>query len=279
MPELPEVHTVATRLDVALRGATVAGVTLLRPDVVRADSRDLAARLRGRTVERVGRHGKQIVWRFAPDLELRVHLGMTGNLVLVPRRAPVEPHTHVRFRFRDRDVEARFRDPRRFGGLWIPGGDAGRGRFSAPLGPDALDIAPAGFRRVLDRPRQVKAVLLDQSAIAGLGNIYVDEALHRAGVHPLRPARDLDPRSVARLHRAVRRVLAEAIAAGGSSVRDYRDADGEEGWFQIRHRVYGREGEPCGRCGGPVARIVVAARSTHLCPACQPAPRRRRSAR
>lgn len=272
MPELPEVQTVVTRLDEVVRGAEIESVRLLRRDVVRHGPRDLGRRLRGRTVERVDRHGKQIVWRLIPDEELRVHLGMTGNLVLAAPDAPLLPHTHVRIRFRGLDPEVRFRDPRRFGGLWLAGRAAGAGRFSSTLGPDALAVDRATFRRLLDRRRQIKALLLDQTAIAGLGNIYVDEALHRAGIHPTLPASDLDDRAVGALRNAMRRVLREAIAAGGSSLRDYRGADDEPGWFQVRHRVYGREGEPCRRCRTPIERFVLATRSTHVCPECQPAP-------
>ncbi len=279
MPELPEVHTVATRLDAALRGATVATVRVLRPDIVRHGPRDLGPRLSGRAIDRVDRHGKQVVCRLAPDLELRVHLGMTGNLAVVPGDAPVLPHTHVRMTFLGRDDELRFRDPRRFGGLWLAGSGVAAGRFSVALGPDALAIDLPTFRAVLSRRKRVKALLLDQSAIAGLGNIYVDEALHRAGIHPLRIAAGLEPRRVAGLHAAVADVLAEAIAAGGSSLRDYRGADGEPGWFQVAHRVYGREGRPCTTCARPIRRIVVATRSTHLCTRCQPAPRPRRRRR
>ena len=277
MPELPAVHTVTTRLDAELRGSTVASVRVLRPDIVRHGPRDLGRRLAGRAIDRIDRHGKQIVCRLAPDVELRVHLGMTGNLAVVPRVAALLPHTHVRMTFAGRDDELRFRDPRRFGGLWLVEGGIAGGRFSIPLGPDALAIDLPTFRSVLARPKRIKALLLDQSAIAGLGNIYVDEALHRAGIHPLRIASGLDHRRAERLHGEVRAVLDEAIAAGGSSLRDYRGADGEPGWFQVEHRVYGREGEPCTTCGRPIRRILVATRSTHLCTRCQPAPRPRRA--
>lgn len=273
MPELPEVQTVVAHLDAELRGATIETATVVRPDVVLRGARDLGRRLAGHEIVRVDRHGKQIVCRIGPDLELRVHLGMTGNLAVVSRSSAVLPHTHVRMTFRRRDDELRFRDPRRFGGLWLVDGDVAAGRFSAPLGPDALAVEFPEFRRILGRRRRIKALLLDQSAIAGLGNIYVDEALHRAGIHPLRSAARLGSGRVRRLHESMRAVLAEAIAAGGSSLRDYRGADGEPGWFQVEHRVYGREGEPCVACARPIRRIVVATRSTHLCTRCQPAPR------
>lgn len=270
MPELPEVHTVATGLDRALAGARVESVRVLRRDVVKRGARSLAKLLRGRRIAAFERHGKQILWRFEPEATVRVHLGMTGNLVRAPKDARLAPHTHLRVALRDRDDEVRFVDPRRFGGLWVEGpGGAPAGRFSSALGPDALSIGAVAFREVLARDRQIKPLLLDQRAIAGLGNIYVDETLYRARVHPKTPASALDRDGCARVRRAMRAVLREAIAAGGSSVRDYRDAEGAAGWFQVKHRVYGREGEPCRRCRTPIASEVVGARTTRYCPSCQ----------
>jgi formamidopyrimidine-DNA glycosylase len=275
VPELPEVETVASGLDARLRGAVVASVLVLRRDVVRPGARSFGRALVGKTVRRVRRHGKRIIWDLdPPGAELNVHLGMTGNLLLVVADAPLAAHTHLRMRFSGRSDELRFRDPRRFGGLWLThrGRAARRGRFSRPLGPDALSIGAAQFRELLKRRRRIKALLMDQESIAGMGNIYCDESLFRARVHPLTPASDLDSRRVAALLRAMRSVLNQSIAASGSSLRDYRDAVGEPGWFRVRHRVYDREGKPCTRCATPIERIVAASRSTHYCPRCQPEP-------
>lgn len=271
MPELPEVQTVATRLDGALRGAKVSRVRLFRTDVVKRGPGDLSDSLEGKSITRIGRHGKRLIWTLEPDAELVFHLGMTGNLVLAEQDAPLPRHTHMVISFDGLDREVRFRDPRRFGGVWLAGdrGAAATGRFSASLGPDALQVRLAEFRRIMSRRRQVKAVLLDQSVIAGLGNIYCDEALHLARIHPLTRASSLRDDRVTALLRSVRRVLRAAIAAGGSSLRDYCNADGEPGWFQVRHRVYGREGLACRRCGARIRRITVASRSTHVCPRCQ----------
>jgi len=271
MPELPEVHTVVTRLDGALRGAVVESVELFRNDVVKRGRPQTVRAIAGRTVLDVVRHGKRIEWRLAPHGSLYVHLGMTGNLLLEPCDAPIFPHTHIRIRFRDFDREVRFRDPRRFGGVWTDDARSGRagGRFSTDLGPDALSVRLPGFRTALARRREVKALLLDQGVVAGLGNIYADESLHRARIHPRRLGASLAGHEVAELLAAIRTVLRAAIRAGGSSLRDYRNADGEPGWFQIRHRVYGRAGEPCRRCGTAIVSEVVAARTTHYCPRCQ----------
>jgi len=271
MPELPEVQTVVARLDSRLRGAVVASVHLLRRDVVKHGPRSLHEALARRTVRRIRRHGKRIIWELDPATEFNVHLGMTGNLLLVPGGAPVGDHTHLRMRFAGIDDELRFRDPRRFGGVWLSesGTTGQQGRFSKPLGPDALEIRLPEFRKLMRRNRQIKALLLDQQSIAGMGNIYCDESLYRARVHPLTSASTLSDVVVARLLRSIRAVLRAAIRAGGSSLRDYRDADGQQGWFQIRHRVYGREGLPCRRCGTKIRRVVVASRSTSFCPRCQ----------
>jgi len=275
VPELPEVETVASGLDARLRGAVVESVRLLRRDIVKTGPRSFGSVLVGKRVRRVRRHGKRIIWDLdPPGAELNVHLGMTGNLLLVVADAPLADHTHLRMRFTGRPDELRFRDPRRFGGMWITNGgrDARRGRFSRPLGPDALSIRLAQFRELLRRRRRIKALLMDQQSIAGMGNIYCDESLFRARIHPLTPASDLDPARVAALLRSMRSVLSRAIAAGGSSLRDYRDAVGEPGWFRLEHRVYDREGQPCPRCATPIERIVAASRSTHFCPRCQPEP-------
>lgn len=277
MPELPEVQTVAARLDGALRGARITRVELLRDDIVKQGPKGLPGLLTGRTVGKIDRHGKRILWFLEPEGRLNVHLGMTGHLVLRPVRSAMERHTHLTIRFRGMREEVRFTDPRRFGGVWwSAGGDkpGGEGRFSAPLGPDALRIRLPEFRNLMSRDRQLKALLLDQSAIAGLGNIYTDEALHRAGIHPMVKASALDDDRVRRLLQQIRQVLRAAIRARGSTLRDYVDADGAAGGYQARHKVYGREGLPCCKCGTSVTRIVIASRSTHLCPRCQTPPDR-----
>jgi formamidopyrimidine-DNA glycosylase len=208
---------------------------------------------------------------------------MSGQILVSPRDAPPATHTHLRLELADRPDEIRFRDARRFGGAWVrPAGApaeetvARRGRRGlGALGPDALAVRLPDFRRLLARDRQIKALLLDQGAVSGIGNIYCDEALFQARVHPLRKASSLPQDRVEALHGALRGILHRAIRAGGSTLRDYVDATGAAGSFRERHRVYGREGEPCPRCGTRIARIPVAGRSTHLCRRCQRAPRPR----
>ncbi|MBD3867248.1 MAG: bifunctional DNA-formamidopyrimidine glycosylase/DNA-(apurinic or apyrimidinic site) lyase [Acidobacteria bacterium] len=268
MPELPEVETVARTLRPALEGAVLRSVSVLEPGIIRHGPKRLGTKLRGRELTAIRRHGKRLTFEFDPDLPMYVHLGMTGSLMLAEPGLSKEKHTHLVFRFEGDTPEMRFVDPRRFGGVWI--GDPASGRFSADLGPDALEIGLREFRSIFSRNRQAKALLMDQGTLAGMGNIYCDEALFRAGIHPLSRGIDLEREQVARLHGAMKKILKDAIAHRGSTIRDYRDSSGSEGSFQSRHQVYGREGEPCQSCGTALLRIQVASRSTHLCPSCQP---------
>ena len=267
MPELPEVETVARTLRPVLEGAVVRSVSVLEKTIVRHGPKRLGARLGGKILKTVRRHGKQLTFDFDPEPALHVHLGMTGSLMLVEPGVAREKHTHLVFRFEGDGPEMRFVDPRRFGGVWL--GDPASGRFSAGLGPDALEVGLREFRSIFSRNRQAKALLMDQGTLAGMGNIYCDEALFRSGIHPLTRGIDIPGDQVAGLHRTMKKILKEAIVARGSTIRDYRDSSGTAGSFQSRHQVYGREGEPCIRCGTAIIRIRIASRSTHLCPSCQ----------
>ena len=292
MPELPEVETIARGLAAALIGATVCDVPHARADYVRPTPPGTLRLLAGSPITDVSRHGKRLTVQLG-GARLLIHLGMSGRLLLTDATTPRPPHTHLVLRFTGRSEELRLCDPRRFGGVWVYANGAGgahgtvanrratvaqpprarNGAHPGPLGPDALSIRWPVFRAVLSRARQMKALLLDQKAIAGLGNIYVDEALWAAQIHPLTQARTIPERDARRLHRALRRILKRAIEHGGSTLRDYRDAAGGEGAFQRLHRVYGREGKPCSRCGASIERQQIAGRSTHICPRCQRRPR------
>lgn len=261
MPELPEVETVARMLAPRLRGLRVRRVRVLAPEIVEGDARQLGQRLRGRVIEQVSRRGKYLIVRLDGAV-LTLHLGMTGRLRWGGRAGP---HTRAIFVF-DRG-RLLFDDPRKFGRIGAGGGPSPR---TSKLGPEALAITARELAARLSRRRApIKTLLMDQRVLAGVGNIYSDEALFRAGIHPLTPAGRLPLAAVKRLHRAIRRVLREAIAAGGSSVSDYVNADDEPGWFQLEHRVYRRTGLPCLRCGASIQRIVIAQRSAHFCPRCQ----------
>ncbi|NLX14195.1 MAG: bifunctional DNA-formamidopyrimidine glycosylase/DNA-(apurinic or apyrimidinic site) lyase [Phycisphaerales bacterium] len=281
MPELPEVETVARGVGRHIAGLTVEWVHLERKDIVYGHPAPLCAALRGRRVQKVVRRGKQVHLDLVGGACLIVHLGMTGKLLVADRDEPIARHTHLRLTFRRRRIELRFVDPRRFGRIWLildaePDGPW-IGRRPPPVAADPLRISLADFRDLLNRDRQIKALLLDQQPLSGVGNIYCDEALYRAGIHPGTRAADLDASMVGRLWRALRRVLNESIAAGGTTVSDYRSADNTTGWYQHKLRVYQRTGHPCRQCGTRIQRIAVAGRGTFICPQCQPVSRRRGS--
>ena len=271
MPELPEVETVVRTLRPALLGKTIRAVELLRNDILFPVGTDLPALLGGRTVVSIDRRGKKILIRVDSGQCLCVHLGMTGRLTIEPGDAPVRKHTHLRLDLGS--AELRFCDPRRFGGIWWLGCDDSPANG---LGPEPLTLRPAQLARTLARTRRaIKTALLDQSLIAGLGNIYADESLFLAGIHPLTPANRLTPEQIRGLSRAIKLTLRRAIRHGGSTLRDYVDVNGQSGRYQNRHRAYARTGLPCSRCRTPIERIVLSGRSTHFCPTCQapfPAP-------
>jgi len=274
MPELPEVQTIVSQLRPVLEGRVIESMILHQSKVVRRGRKMIVARLAGRTVEQVRREGKWIVIRLRPTAELVFHLGMTGRLLMEPADSPPAKHTHARFRLRGRGDELRFRDPRRFGGIWFFNEDeieAARRRRA--LGPDALTIRVSVLRQICRRSRQIKALLMDQRAISGLGNIYCDEAAFSARIRPATVASDLTDNQVRDLACSIRGTLRRAIDSGGSTLRDYRKVDGTEGAFQQAHNVYGREGLPCRRCGRLIVRVQLAGRSTHFCPQCQKEPK------
>lgn len=258
MPELPEVETIVRSLAPRLAGRRILEARFRAPRVLRgAPEPDLA----GCRIASVTRQGKHILLHTDRGV-LAVHLGMTGRLLL-----DAEPTPYIRAEFQLDGCALLFEDVRQFGRMaW---GETLPPNVAA-LGPDALGVGEQEFAgRLRSRRGRVKGLLLRQDVVSGLGNIYVDEALHRAGIHPLAEASRLSAARLRRLHAAVREVLSEAVAAGGSSISDYVDADGRRGGFQERHRVYGRAGKPCLTCGRPVEKMVVAQRGTHLCPHCQ----------
>ncbi|CTQ33459.1 bifunctional DNA-formamidopyrimidine glycosylase/DNA-(apurinic or apyrimidinic site) lyase [Jannaschia rubra] len=282
MPELPEVETVRRGLTPALAGARLSRVEVNRPDLRWPFPEDMAARLTGTAITGLGRRSKYLLMHLDTGETLIVHLGMSGRMV-VDDRTPgafhhpagwLPQHDHVVFHT-EAGARVVFNDARRFGAmdLW-PTDDIENHWLIAKLGPEPLGNAFHGDHLVQafgGRKTSVKAALLDQRVVAGLGNIYVSEALHRAGIAPTRKAGRIARPRVAALVPAIRDVLTEAIAAGGSSLRDHRQADGELGYFQHSFRVYDREGRPCPTpdCSGNIRRIVQSGRSTFHCPACQ----------
>ena len=262
MPELPEVETV-TRSLAPLVGRRIVTAEFRNLRILRGGDPDrMAASLQGRRIGTVQRYGKFIVVTLREGGFLLVHLGMTGRLLL---GGPAGKHTHAIFTF-DRGVLL-FDDSRQFGSIQFSEEFPQR---VARLGPEPLEVAFDTFAPALKRHKtRVKALLLNQTFLRGIGNIYADEALFRAGIHPLALASRLRADRVRKLYDAIGEVLREAIEAGGSSISDYVDARGRKGFFQFSHRVYQRTGEPCVNCGAPIRRTLVAQRSSHFCPACQ----------
>ncbi len=289
MPELPEVETVANGVDARIRGDRIDEVWFSsKREPMKTPPAAMAKALTGRTVERVHRVGKHIVFDFAPEpkrdpIQWIVHLGMTGRLVVADPAVPRPPHTHgvlvLRSGQGSRFKELRFVDARRFGRMGIhviektdekTQDEAAESLGFRGPGTEPLRVSKVDFRKLFHgRRTSIKAALLNQSLLHGVGNIYADESLFRAKIRPRRMASRLTAGELDRLHAAVQKVLREAIRLGGSSVSDYVDAAGERGFFQLRHSVYMRTGQPCLVCGTPIRRIVVAGRGTHYCPVCQ----------
>ena len=277
VPELPEVETIRRQLAPLLEGRRLERVEILdwrwsRP----LEPRELADALEGRRVEGLGRRGKYLVWNLDDDVHLVQHLRMTGAVLFDPDPEP--PHTRVRIEL-GQGHRLAIVDPRRFGtGELLIGHEALEAFFAARLGLEPLDeLFTAEHLRAQARGRTapVKAFLLDQRRIAGVGNIYADEALFRAGIHPLRPAGRLSRKQYGRLRETTIAALQAGIDARGATIDDFRHVDGVSGSFQNQFLVHRREGEPCGTCGTAIVKMVVAGRGTYVCEICQPRPRRK----
>jgi formamidopyrimidine-DNA glycosylase len=308
MPELPEVETIRRQLGPLVEGRRLVGMEILDPRWTRPHAPDeLKAALLGRRIQSLGRRGKYLTWRFEGDVHLVQHLRMTGGVLCEPRAG--QPHIRVRLALgpaadgtgshrdwhpgsaaeaepargagRKRRLRLVIVDPRRFGtGQLVLGSTALEDFFAGRLGLEPLDERfTAEHLRGLARGRSapIKALLLDQRRIAGVGNIYANEALFRAGIHPLRPAGRLSSDQHLRLRGAVIQALRAGIDARGASIDDFRHLDGLRGSFQEQFLVHDRAGEPCERCGTTIVKMVVAGRASYVCERCQPRPRRRRT--
>ncbi len=296
MPELPEVETIARGLASRVTGDIIESVWLgSKPEPLKSPAAEIVATLESHRIAGVRRVGKHIVFDLEPTggvgrapspakgrnrsrgpssrkkagegarptrSQWIVHLGMTGRMLVCPPDSETAKHTHLVAKLAS-GRELRFVDPRRFGRLSVA-------RDFEASGSEPLEVQKDHFVSLFQgRKTPIKSALLNQKLLRGVGNIYADESLFRAGVRPRRRASSLTREDLRRLYPAVQQVLREAIALGGSSVSDYVDADGEEGFFQLQHRVYGREGEPCLVCKTPIKRVVIAGRSSHYCPKCQ----------
>lgn len=292
MPELPEVETVARGLRLSILGRCIVSVTLGKTDFI-DDPAALEQHLPGRRISAVERYGKFMLLRLAPPKRpesfasnaveakngdsgpgsLLVHLGMTGHIAPLPAARPLEKHTHVCFLLDD-GRELRYTDARRFGRMAFLQGSALEEELQG-FGADPLLVSAEEFTsRMRGHRARIKALLLDQGVLRGVGNIYADESLWKAKIHPARLGSQLTIKQARTLHRVLRDILEKAIVLRGSSISDFLDAAGEPGEYQRHHRAYGREGKRCYRCGKGIRRAIVAGRSSYFCPHCQPAPRR-----
>lgn len=286
MPELPEVETIARGLHKRVTGDAIESVWLgSKPQTMKSPPAEITRTLEHTRIDRVRRMGKHIVFDLerngvpraqppakgrrplpplGPNSQWIVHLGMTGRMVVCEPADEVVKHTHAIVKLAS-GRELRFIDPRRFGRLSV----ASQGDFET-AGAEPLEVRKERFVELFrGRKTPIKSALLNQKLLRGVGNIYADESLFRAGLRPRRRVSTISRAQLEKLYHAVQEVLKEAIGLGGSSISDYVDADGDEGFFQLQHRVYGREGEPCLVCKTPVKRVVIAGRSSHYCPRCQ----------
>ena len=271
MPELPEVETIVRGLSPKIKGLRVASFKIFLPTILRTGNASLLRKLRGKLVTEVRRRGKMILIELEENLCLLFHLKMTGSLLFCPRKDPYDKHVHFLLMFKGQEKELRFRDVRKFGFIsCLPSSDIHLSEELRNLGPEPLEIGYLRFEEILKkRKARVKSLLLGQNFIAGIGNIYADEILFGAKIHPLTSASLLKKKDKERLWKAMREVLKKAIKKRGSSIQNYKDEEGKLGAFQNFHQVYGREGLSCSRCGEKIERLRLSARSSFFCPNCQ----------
>lgn len=273
MPELPEVETVKRSLEKKIVGCKFSGLKVFMPKIVKAGEADeVANAIAGQKIVRMGRRGKYLLVYLENNLVLVIHLRMTGQLVCTSPEQELARHTHVVFNL-DNGSELRFVDQRQFGRIYLLQAnalDVLSGLKNMGLEPFDPEFTKEYFKKQLrNRRTKIKPLLLEQSFVAGIGNIYADEALHRALIHPERPAYSLHTREASRLYQAIKEVLEEGIANRGTSIKDYVDGEGQAGENQYQLRVYGRENQPCGKCKKTIRRIKVGGRSSYFCAKCQ----------
>jgi formamidopyrimidine-DNA glycosylase len=271
MPELPEVETVVRRLQSSLLDKKIQKVQILTPKIVRPASGRFTKELQGAIIREIRRKGKFILMDLDPEGTLVLHLKMTGQVLLVNKSEPIDQYTHLIFSFFSSAQQMRYRDVRKFGFFDLVSGlEAGIPPYLNKVGPDPFELSPKEFFQLIHKHNKtIKGLLLDQSVVSGLGNIYVDESLYLTGMHPQIKASSLSPGQAKNLFRNIKKILLHAIRHQGSTLRNFRSPDGSAGGYQRFHRVYRRGGQPCPLCQTPIQRIIVAGRGTHYCASCQ----------
>ncbi len=270
MPELPEVETIVRGLRKSVLDKKIKAIKVIPSRVLQNSPAYLKRNLSGHKITGVNRRGKNIIIHLSGGNLILIHLGMTGNLFYLKRSIPLDKHNYLELKFSDNTI-LRFRDVRKFGKFKLTKSSPQKKLEDLRrLGPEPLEISKDAFIQLLQKRKgKIKPTLLNQKVIAGIGNIYADEALFEAKIHPEEKTCDLSADRLIKLHRAVKRILKKAIEAGGSSVDNYLDLEGEKGFFQLHHKVYGKEDRPCPRCKTRIKRIVLNQRSSHFCPKCQ----------
>jgi formamidopyrimidine-DNA glycosylase len=269
MPELPEIETLAGQLRARITGSTIEKARASNASILNVAAAAFARRLAGQKIAGIIRQGKYIGLDLGAG-RLWFHLGMSGQLILAPAVPEGAKHVHVVMSIRPQGQVLYFRDPRRFGRVLLHDSKAPLPKRLVIVGPDPFQVSADDFAgKMRGRSARIKSLLLNQTLVAGLGNIYADESLHRAGIDPRKRANRLPLERLLTLHAKVCETLAEALACGGSTIEDYRHLDGNLGGFQKRHRVYGKLGKPCPACATPIRRVVISGRSSYFCPACQ----------
>jgi formamidopyrimidine-DNA glycosylase len=272
MPELPEVETIVKGLQKTVVGRKIKSINVIFPGIVKQETEKFRKNAEKTKIVKVRRRGKYILIDLSNGKTILAHLGMTGNFLLVKSSSPWNKHDHLIIRFYENHKELRYNDQRKFGKLKsFPTCKEENVSELKKLGPESLNISASDFVDLFEKRKgRIKSALLNQQIIAGLGNIYADESLFEAKIHPAQRIDKLSPPRLKRLHQAIQKILRKAIKAGGSSIENYYDINGEVGSFQLQHKVYGREGLPCKKCGTEIKRIKISQRSSYFCPKCQP---------
>ena len=270
MPELPEVETIVRGLKKTVLGKKIKSIKLIPSRVLHSNLSFFKENLINRKIIGVKRRGKNIILLLSSGNLLLIHLGMTGNLIYLKKPALLKKHDHLNMEFSDKS-QLRYNDPRKFGKFkLVKSSQIENIEDLKSLGPEPLEITENDFVRLVQTRRgRIKSTLLNQKFIAGIGNIYADEVLFEAKIHPEERACNISLNRLKKLHQAIQKILKKAIKSGGSSIDNYLDLEGRQGLFQLQHKAYGKKGKPCPRCGTKIKRIVVNQRSSYFCPKCQ----------